>query len=339
MIETLTPQALIDRIRYDRSALSAVNGVSGVVVDCTAPGVAKTFHDVSREELVDVPVVLVGVGSKRERDTPDITQVFDLVVEEGPLLEAVVSMIAKRPLAGVTTAILLRRVDLRSVPDSLVAESTTYSLLQSGPEFEQWQASRAIRTSARNSESTQDIVIVNRVDSEVTITLNQPQRRNAYSSRMRLALGDALEVAVFDPSIERVTLRGAGQNFSSGGDLDEFGQFSDPVTAHLLRLSTRVTHLLWNLRQRLGLNLRCEMQGENYGAGVELAAFAGRVSAVAGTTFTLPEVHMGLIPGSGGTASLPLRIGRHRTLLMALTGLPIDTQTALDWGLVDDIID
>jgi enoyl-CoA hydratase/carnithine racemase len=179
---------------------------------------------------------------------------------------------------------------------------------------------------------------VNRVDSEVTITLNQPQRRNAYSSRMRLALGDALEVAVFDPSIERVTLRGAGQNFSSGGDLDEFGQFSDPVTAHLLRLSTRVTHLLWNLRQRLGLNLRCEMQGENYGAGVELAAFAGRVSAVAGTTFTLPEVKMGLIPGSGGTASLPLRIGRHRTLLMALTGLPIDAHTALDWGLVDDII-
>jgi len=50
-------------------------------------------------------------------------------------------------------------------------------------------------------------------------------------------------------------------------------------------------------------------------------------------------VKMGLIPGSGGTASLPLRIGRHRTLLMALTGLPIDTDTAFDWGLVDDIVD
>ena len=45
---------------------------------------------------------------------------------------------------------------------------------------------------------------------------------------------------------------------------------------------------------------------------------------------------LGLIPGAGGTVSLPRRIGRHRTLLLALSGEVVDAATALEWGLVDD---
>ncbi|MDQ6696224.1 MAG: enoyl-CoA hydratase/isomerase family protein, partial [Actinomycetota bacterium] len=55
------------------------------------------------------------------------------------------------------------------------------------------------------------------------------------------------------------------------------------------------------------------------------------------TTFRLPELAMGLVPGAGGTVSLPRRIGRHRTAWLALTGASIDAPTALDWGLVDTI--
>jgi enoyl-CoA hydratase/carnithine racemase len=80
------------------------------------------------------------------------------------------------------------------------------------------------------------------------------------------------------------------------------------------------------------------VHGKNYGAGVELAAFAGKLIASRDATFTLPEMKMGLIPGSGGTASLPLRIGRQRTLLLALTGLPIDAVAAQAWELVDEIL-
>jgi len=61
------------------------------------------------------------------------------------------------------------------------------------------------------------------------------------------------------------------------------------------------------------------------------------VNASRDATFTLPELRMGLIPGSGGTASLPLRIGRQRTMLLALTGLALDAVTAQAWGLVDEI--
>jgi enoyl-CoA hydratase/carnithine racemase len=46
---------------------------------------------------------------------------------------------------------------------------------------------------------------------------------------------------------------------------------------------------------------------------------------------------MGLIPGAGGTASIPRRIGRHRTAYLALTGIPLDATTAAAWGLVDEL--
>jgi enoyl-CoA hydratase/carnithine racemase len=55
------------------------------------------------------------------------------------------------------------------------------------------------------------------------------------------------------------------------------------------------------------------------------------------TTFRLPEVAMGVVPGAGGTASIPRRIGRHRTAALALSGLLIDAPTALRWGLIDRI--
>ena len=128
-----------------------------------------------------------------------------------------------------------------------------------------------------------------------------------------------------------------GSNFSSGGDLDEFGSFADPVTAHISRLTSSVGASLNALRERLGQQLRCEMHGENFGAGVELPAFAGWVVAHRETRFFLPEIALGLVPGAGGTASLPRRIGRQRTVWLALTGRAIDAHRAFEWGLIDEI--
>jgi enoyl-CoA hydratase/carnithine racemase len=62
------------------------------------------------------------------------------------------------------------------------------------------------------------------------------------------------------------------------------------------------------------------------------------VHAEHATTIVLPELTLGLIPGAGGTVSLPARIGRHRTALISLTAEPIDGATALSWGLVDQLV-
>jgi enoyl-CoA hydratase/carnithine racemase len=80
-----------------------------------------------------------------------------------------------------------------------------------------------------------------------------------------------------------------------------------------------------------------ELHGACFGSGIELPAFAGRVIAAPDTSIALPELGLGLVPGAGGTVSLPCRIGRHRTAWLALSGRAIDASTALAWGLVDDV--
>ena len=83
--------------------------------------------------------------------------------------------------------------------------------------------------------------------------------------------------------------------------------------------------------------MTAQVHGHCVGAGAELAAFCHRVIADPGTLFRLPEVSMGLVPGQGGTVSIPRRIGAQRSAWLALTGRPIDASTALEWGLVDQL--
>ncbi|MCC6764071.1 MAG: enoyl-CoA hydratase/isomerase family protein, partial [Deltaproteobacteria bacterium] len=112
-----------------------------------------------------------------------------------------------------------------------------------------------------------------------------------------------------------------------------FGTRPDPATAHVVRTTRSPAAAL----AALGARLRVEVHGACIGAGVELAAWGREVIATPDAFFALPEVAMGLIPGAGGTASLPRRIGRQRTALLALTGRRIDAAAARAWGLVDAI--
>ena len=176
--------------------------------------------------------------------------------------------------------------------------------------------------------------MVERDGPRLSITLNRPEVHNAYNAAMRDALCDALAIAVADDSIGEVQMLGAGPSFCSGGDLAEFGTFSDPVSAHLIRTTNSPALLLGCLADRV----TAHMHGSCVGSGIELPAFAATVLADPASTFRLPEVAMGLIPGAGGTVSIPRRIGRMRTGWLALSGRPIDAATALAWGLVDRLV-
>jgi enoyl-CoA hydratase/carnithine racemase len=169
-------------------------------------------------------------------------------------------------------------------------------------------------------------------DGVFEVTLDRPGRRNAVDWRMRDALAAALAGPLSEPDV-RVEVRGEGPDFCAGGDLDEFGSRPDPAVAHLIRLTRSPALLLHRLAARTTVFLH----GACLGAGIELPAFAGRVVASPDTRIGLPEIRLGLIPGAGGTASLPARIGRHRATFLALTGQVIGADRALDWGLVDAI--
>jgi enoyl-CoA hydratase/carnithine racemase len=203
-------------------------------------------------------------------------------------------------------------------------------MLQGGPEFARWRAGRPARRRAADPAPPVRVV---RAGGVLRLTLDRPDVHNAVSPALRDALADALALAVVDDGIDRIVLDGAGPSFCSGGDLDTFGTFPDPATAHVVRLTRSPTRLLAAVARRTEVRVH----GACLGAGVELAAFAARVVADPGTRLGLPEVPLGLVPGAGGTVSLPRRIGRQRTALLALTARPVDAATALEWGLVDEV--
>ena len=244
--------------------------------------------------------------------------------------ERLVAAAASVPQAAVLLGQVLRASETLPVPAALDVESFAYSTLLGGAEFHRWLSGRGERPLPGLAAEP---VLARRDGDRLMITLNRPERRNAYGRQLRDALTDALRIALLDPSVRRVMLDGAGPCFCSGGDLAEFGTAPDPVTAHFVRTKGGAGLLVSALSERTEVLVH----GPCVGAGVELPAFAGTVVAAPGTTFRLPETGMGLIPGAGGTVSIPRRIGRWRTLYLALTGQPLDAGAALAWGLIDTI--
>jgi hypothetical protein len=127
----------------------------------------------------------------------------------------------------------------------------------------------------------------------------------------------------------------AGKAFSIGAELGEFGTTCDPATAHALRMETLPAHAIARCADRFSAHV----QGACVGTGVEMTAFAQLLTATSNAWFQLPELSMGIIPGAGGCVSLTRRIGRQRAALMILSGKRIGAKTALDWGLIDAIMD
>ena len=237
---------------------------------------------------------------------------------------------ASTPVTAATLVQVLRAGRSDSLAHDLLLESLAYSTLQGGPEFASWKQGRPRR---HLDPEDQLPVTTHRDGPTLAVTLNRPHVHNAYNAAMRDALCEALSLATLDATITEIELRGAGPSFCSGGDLDEFGAATDPASAHLVRTARSAAARLAGVADRTTAYLH----GACVGAGIELPALARRVIADADTRIELPEVAMGLIPGAGGTASIPRRIGRHRTAWMALTGQTVDAETALAWGLVDEI--
>ncbi len=215
----------------------------------------------------------------------------------------------------------------------VITESLAYSTLQSGPEFARWLADRG----PASVPHIPDPVQADRDNGCLRVRFNRPERHNAFSTDMRAALLEALDVARLDPSITDVLLTGNGPSFCSGGDLAEFGTFADPASAHLARTRYSPALVLDELTARLGRGCRAEIHGRVLGSGLEMAAYCGWVRAHRGTLLGLPELSLGLIPGAGGTVSITRRIGRWRTAYLVLSGRTIDAATALQWGLVDEM--
>jgi len=279
------------------------------------------------DAMASLPCVVIGIGDL----THPLRALVDVHAPDEAGLAPIVDGVCAHPQAAVALVVLLRGSERRTIGQGLVAESAAYSTLQAGPEFAAWRAAHAVRAPRPDDGPA---VRVERDGEDVLIALSRPHVHNAFSAQMRDELLDAL-AAASAASGGRVLLVGDGPSFCSGGDLDEFGSRPDPATGHLVRLARSAGRAIAAISDRVTARLH----GACLGAGIELPAFASRVVARPGTVIGLPEIELGLIPGAGGTVSLPRRIGRHRTAHLALTAERIDAATALEWGLVDEIVD
>ena len=246
-------------------------------------------------------------------------------------LTSVLDRFHENPYASVVASQVLRLSENLSIPAALDVESLAYSTLLGTPDFKRWLDGRGTRPLP--PPAPQEPVLIERRDALLHITLNRPERRNAYGAQVRDGLVAALQIALLDPSVEKVLLDGAGPSFSAGGDLDEFGTTPDLAIAHLIRTRGGAARLMARLSDRIEV----QVHGSCVGAGIEVPAFAADVCAHPDTIFRLPEIAMGLIPGAGGTVSIPRRIGRWRSYHLFLSGAPINAERALDWGLIDSI--
>lgn len=319
--------ALAGPLAADPSWLPGTGAVVTVDLDALAgTGPAPVLH-------TGLPAVVVGLCDRPDPETHPAAAACDLALtRRDPALDAVAATVEAHPLAAAALALLLRGAGGRALDDGLLAESAAYSALQAGPEFARWRAGRPRRARAGAGG---DAVALARTGAVLEVTLSRPEVHNALDATMRDQLTEAFHLVAGDPTVTEVHLRGAGPSFCSGGDLDEFGSFPDPATAHLVRLRQSAGRALAAVADRVTAHLH----GACVGSGIEIPAFAGTVLAAPSTTVALPEVALGLVPGAGGTVSLPRRIGRHRTARLALTGERIDAATARAWGLVDGLED
>jgi enoyl-CoA hydratase len=169
-------------------------------------------------------------------------------------------------------------------------------------------------------------------DGFATVMLNRPDKLNTLSNELRREFVKALAALEADPDVRVLVLTGAGRTFSAGMDLDEWGTTgelaagaydNDPVRA-IRAFSGPVIGAINGLA----------MTG-----GLEIALSCDLLVASTQARFADTHAHVGLLPGWGGSVRMARLIGLSRAKELALTGRYLSAEEALDWGLVNHVVE
>ncbi len=160
------------------------------------------------------------------------------------------------------------------------------------------------------------------------LTLNRPDRLNAFDAALHIALMQALRDAADDPACRAVLLTGAGRGFCAGVDLLAV-QSADLGTV-LEEWFNPLVRCIRGLR----LPVVCAVNGVAAGAGASLALACDIVLAGRSAQFIQSFIRVGLVPDSGASWLLPRLAGAARARGMALLGDPVTAEQALAWGMI-----
>jgi 2-(1,2-epoxy-1,2-dihydrophenyl)acetyl-CoA isomerase len=164
------------------------------------------------------------------------------------------------------------------------------------------------------------------------VTLNRPDRLNAFNDAMHRALATALDDAAEDTDCRAVLLTGAGRGFCAGQDLAAISgdlgttleNFYNPLVRRISTMNKPVV---------------CAVNGTAAGAGANIALACDIVLAARSAKFIQSFAKIGLVPDSGGTWLLPRLIGEARAKALAMLAEPIPAETAQSWGMIWRAVD
>lgn len=180
----------------------------------------------------------------------------------------------------------------------------------------------------------QDILLVEpQGDGVLLLRLNRPEKRNALATDLLSRVAEALDAAADNAAVRAVVITGSDRFFAAGADIKELATRN---TGEALNDSRPA---IWARIRGFAKPLIAAVEGWSLGAGNELVMCCDLVVSGEGGKFGQPETNLGIIPGAGGTATLPRLVGRSRAMKMVLLGDPLDAREAMAAGLVCDVVE
>jgi 2-oxoglutaroyl-CoA hydrolase len=164
-----------------------------------------------------------------------------------------------------------------------------------------------------------------------TIVLDDPERHNTVPFAQRKVFARLFDDLAEDDAIRVIVVRGAGtEAFSAGGHIAQF----------LEQEPEALSDLAWNVGapERCSKPVIAQLQGFTFGVGLEIALACDWRIAAEGTLLALPEIRLGMIPGSGGSQRIARIAGLGRAKDMVMRGRRIKAAEALQWGLVTTVV-
>jgi len=173
----------------------------------------------------------------------------------------------------------------------------------------------------------------------LSLTLNRPEKLNAFNPEMHRLLREALARAADEAQVRAVLLTGAGRAFCAGQDLSERDVAPGAAPVDLsVSIGSHYNPLVRRLRQ-LPKPVVCAVNGVAAGAGANIALACDLVLAARSASFVQAFAKIGLIPDSGGTWFLPRKVGMARAMGLALLGEKLSAEDAERWGLIWKVVD
>jgi enoyl-CoA hydratase len=183
---------------------------------------------------------------------------------------------------------------------------------------------------------TSDPILCRVEDGVAVVTLNSPPL-NLVTLELTRALERTLDRLADDPEARVLVLTGAGERaFCAGSDIKEFPEMMAPGV--VLERKMKKENETYSKVDDFPKPTIAAVTGLAFGGGLELAVCCDLIVVEENARLALPEIKLGVFPGSGGTIRVTRRIGEGRAKEMMYLGEPIDAKTALAWGLVNRVV-